>query len=91
MFAIVFVSVILNKQKKNQSEQEKCKNYALNIFRSQVITFLKMNKIQTDKILTRSLNVDYSVTMVAINSIFGVVLEVINPHSKTLLGLILSR
>ena len=35
-----------------------------------------MNKIQTDKILTRSLNVDYSVTIIAINFIMGMMLEV---------------
>ena len=44
-----------------------------------------MNKIQTDKILTRSLNVEYAVTIVAINFIFGMVLEVINPQSKNLM------
>ena len=41
-----------------------------------------MNKIQTDKILTRSLNADYSVTIIAFNFKFGMVLEVINPQSK---------
>ena len=35
-----------------------------------------MNKIQTDKILTRYLNVDYSVTIIAIDFKFGMVLEV---------------
>ena len=43
-----------------------------------------MNKIQTDKILTRSLNVDYSVTIIPVNFKFGMVLEIINPQSKNL-------
>ena len=41
-----------------------------------------MNKIQTDKILTRSLNVDYAVTIIAFNFKFGMVLEGINTQSK---------